>query len=194
MLALLHSKSGLLKGQLLAGSWNNKNVMNLDKFNKWFTLSANLGVLAGIVFLALEINQNTTSMRAETYQSRTNSGITLMMGATDQDTLASALSKTQYYDVPCWPDQEQLSSLSDIEYVAYVGFLRATYARLDNQRFQYEQGMLDEDYFRAQTLGGFARLVPLLKIRGSSGMPAEAIRVLREYAFDIEAHECAAFL
>ncbi len=32
--------------------------MDLDKLNKWLTLVANLGVVAGIFFLAIEIRQN----------------------------------------------------------------------------------------------------------------------------------------
>jgi len=33
--------------------------MNSDGLNQWLTLAANFGVLVGIVFLALEIRQNT---------------------------------------------------------------------------------------------------------------------------------------
>lgn len=32
--------------------------MNSDRLNRWLTLAANVGVLVGIVFLALEIRQN----------------------------------------------------------------------------------------------------------------------------------------
>lgn len=32
--------------------------MNLDQLNKWLTLAANFGVLAGIIFLGLEIRQS----------------------------------------------------------------------------------------------------------------------------------------
>ena len=32
--------------------------MDTDKLNKWLSLSANVGVLVGIVFLAVEIRQN----------------------------------------------------------------------------------------------------------------------------------------
>ena len=33
--------------------------MDTDKANKWLSLVANLGVLAGLVFVAIELNQNT---------------------------------------------------------------------------------------------------------------------------------------
>ena len=32
--------------------------VNLDRLNQWLTLLANFGVVAGIVFLAVEIRQN----------------------------------------------------------------------------------------------------------------------------------------
>ncbi len=35
--------------------------MNTDKWNHWLTLAANLGVVAGLVFVALEIQTNTES-------------------------------------------------------------------------------------------------------------------------------------
>jgi hypothetical protein len=34
--------------------------MDLDKLNKWLTLLANFGVVAGIIFLAVEVRQNQT--------------------------------------------------------------------------------------------------------------------------------------
>ena len=38
----------------------------MDKLNQWLTLVANLGVVAGIIFLAYEIQQNTNAMTTET--------------------------------------------------------------------------------------------------------------------------------
>ena len=39
--------------------------MNTDGLNRWVTLGANIGVLLGIIFLAIEIQQNTESQEAE---------------------------------------------------------------------------------------------------------------------------------
>ena len=39
----------------------------MDGVNKWLTLAANIGVIAGIIFLALEIRQNTTVAQLEAY-------------------------------------------------------------------------------------------------------------------------------
>lgn len=37
--------------------------MNFDKWNEWFSLIANVGVIVGLIFLALEIRANTASNR-----------------------------------------------------------------------------------------------------------------------------------
>lgn len=42
--------------------------MNMDKLNKWLTFLANFGVMLGIFFLILELNQNASIARAETFQ------------------------------------------------------------------------------------------------------------------------------
>jgi hypothetical protein len=39
--------------------------LNMDSINRWLTLAANVGVLAGIVFLAYELQQNTVATRVE---------------------------------------------------------------------------------------------------------------------------------
>lgn len=38
----------------------------MDKVNKWLMLVANLGVIAGIIFLAIEIQQNNSLLEAQT--------------------------------------------------------------------------------------------------------------------------------
>ena len=39
--------------------------MNLDDLNKWSTLITNIGVIAGIVFLGYELNQNNENLEAQ---------------------------------------------------------------------------------------------------------------------------------
>ncbi len=46
--------------------------MDLKKLNQWLTLFANIGVLAGIIFLGFEIRQNTQIMKADAIQESTN--------------------------------------------------------------------------------------------------------------------------
>lgn len=39
--------------------------MKFDEINKWFTLTANIGVIAGIVFLGYELRQNNENLEAQ---------------------------------------------------------------------------------------------------------------------------------
>ena len=43
--------------------------MNLDRLNQWLLLAANLGVLVGIIFISIEIRQNTLAIRGTAIQS-----------------------------------------------------------------------------------------------------------------------------
>lgn len=39
--------------------------MNADNLNKWLSLAANLGVIVGIIFLAIEISQNNEALESQ---------------------------------------------------------------------------------------------------------------------------------
>jgi hypothetical protein len=43
-------------------------MSSVDKTNQWLTLVANLGVIAGLVFLGYEIRQNTNIAKASAYR------------------------------------------------------------------------------------------------------------------------------
>jgi hypothetical protein len=45
--------------------------MKLDNLNKWLTLTANVGVMAGIIFLAVELNQNAVGQKVSAKQEMT---------------------------------------------------------------------------------------------------------------------------
>ena len=54
-----------------------------DRLNHWLTLGANIGVLAGIIFLALEIQQNTAATHSSTVQSITDNSTAGLRVASD---------------------------------------------------------------------------------------------------------------
>ena len=51
--------------------------MKLKNVNEWLTLTANLGVVAGLVFLALQVRQNTQQLRIQASYS-INEGLDMM--------------------------------------------------------------------------------------------------------------------
>ena len=46
--------------------------MNFDKLNKWLSLLANVGVVVGIIFLAIEVRTNTSTNRIAILQNYSN--------------------------------------------------------------------------------------------------------------------------
>ena len=49
--------------------------MNLDSLNSWLTLIANVGVLVGILVVAIELSQTQIAMQAESSATRTQMDI-----------------------------------------------------------------------------------------------------------------------
>ncbi len=46
--------------------------MNADNVNKWLTLSANIGVVFGLILLLVELDQNSDLLRSQIHQSRSD--------------------------------------------------------------------------------------------------------------------------
>ena len=67
--------------------------MNADSMNKWLTLAANLGVVAGLVFLGIEINQNTRATIAAASEEVTNQSLDYFALGMDNQVIARALHK-----------------------------------------------------------------------------------------------------
>jgi len=53
--------------------------MNMDKVNQWLSLLGNLGVVAGIIFLAIELQNNTRATEAQTRNSMTENLVSWQM-------------------------------------------------------------------------------------------------------------------
>lgn len=133
-------------GRRRAGeAWLNKNwrnvelTVNADKLNKWLALIANVAVVAGIVFLALELNQNSRMMKTQTRNAITESILNFQFNAE-----TSGLREIAYRA------NTDLSSLSADEkqkvFQLYVSNLRLW----ENIHYQYRNGVFDEDEFAAE--------------------------------------------
>lgn len=65
----------------------------MEKLNQWLTLAANLGVIAGLIFLGLEIQQNTISTRMAARENATQGHIDYLGYLLDNTVLAHANEK-----------------------------------------------------------------------------------------------------
>ena len=109
--------------------------MNTDVLNRWLTLVANLAVVGGIVFLAIEIRQNNELLRSESRQALVMNDVT-SLAANFQN--ADVFSKLVSGGDMSAEDQLRLSFMYTID-------LR----NREFEYFQYTNGLLDEQTWLA---------------------------------------------
>lgn len=162
--------------------------MNAGKVNQWLALIANISVVAGIIFLAIEIRQNTESQdefirvaQANAYQARAFAA---------SSTWSNFASSTKVIDtLAAFNDAggmesaaDALASLSAEDRVRMRYIALAQVAILDNNFYQYRQGYLDADRYHTIDATNLQRLLPLFDALGivyPSAMTEEVER-LRE--------------
>ena len=108
--------------------------MKLDQLNAWLALAANLGVIAGIVFLGLEIQQNTRTMQAAAIQDSTSiAREQILMFATDAETNRIAMVGS-----------ENPSNLNPEEQQRYFWINRSFWLGMQGLYRQWEMGVLPD--------------------------------------------------
>jgi hypothetical protein len=106
--------------------------MNLDQLNKWLTLLANFGVIGGLIFLALEIQQNTIAVQAGAIQESTNvARQQLLTYATDPALIQLIMT----------PDDE----LTDIQRGQLAASARSFWIGMQGLHRQWTMGVLPDD-------------------------------------------------
>ena len=102
---------------------------------------ANIGVIAGIVFLAVELQQNTAAIQGATYQGLSDSASDQLLRVTDNPQLADVLFRA--YSGADWEDLEPSENFQLFTYY------RAHLQRLENSYFQFSAGLVDEVVFES---------------------------------------------
>lgn len=109
--------------------------MNSAKVNEWLTLIANVAVVGGIIFLAIEIRQNNELLRSESRQALvTNDVASLSANFQNADVFAKLVSESEMSA----EDQLRLSFMFALD-------LR----NREFEYFQYINGLLDEQAWLA---------------------------------------------
>ena len=112
--------------------------MNLDSTNRWLTLAANIGVLAGILFLAYEIQQNTVATRLEAASNFNDSFSEIELFVAGNPEFAELLARGRDGGEVSGVDQLRLT-------VFYNNVLR----QWQFTHFQYLSDAFDEDFWQA---------------------------------------------
>jgi len=93
-------------------------ALDREKLNWWLTLFANLGVLCGLVFVGLEIRQNTSQLRADAAYSITESVNQLNSDISGDESLADLILR----------GEANLDSLNPVERSRFAAY---QFARLN---------------------------------------------------------------
>ena len=120
--------------------------MNADSVNKWLTLSANIGVVFGLILLLVELDQNNDLVRAQIHQARADTQAARFENRADSEYVAPLLEKMQLFG-----GIANLSSSDELtpeELYRLRAYLQGRHQDYDNLFYQYQQGYLDEEYYQ----------------------------------------------
>ena len=100
---------------------------------------ANLGVIAGIVFLAFELRQNNEQLEMQSYQSWVNANIELNMAASEES--RSQILRAGNYDS---------SNLTDETFISFAMWYMGVMQMAQSADYLYRSGSLDEELWRTE--------------------------------------------
>ncbi len=119
--------------------------MDTDKVNRWLTLTANLGILIGLVLLIVEIRQNSQLMRAQINMDRTASTIETLINVANGGAVATIQAKL-FEEVDGFPMALGWSDeLTPEEYQRYRFWVIARLFEFNNDWFQCTEGLVEPE-------------------------------------------------
>ena len=120
--------------------------MNAEKLNSWLGVLANFGVLVGIVFLALEVRQTRDAVMGATYLARASAQEEWGKWIADSDHIVQATLRYA---------EGEFSALSAEDQARLRSAVEAAFHRMDGIFYQYELGLLTDEYYETT----FSRLM-----------------------------------
>jgi hypothetical protein len=130
-----------------------------------------IAVVVTLVYLAIQIRQNTHSMEesrrlalAQTYQMRADALQEMLVRAAESQYIGPLITKLTQLGYP--ESVEALAHLSPDERGRFRQWQIAQHTHWDNMHFQYQQGFLDEEYYLDSFRERVARLAPTWKALG----------------------------
>ena len=130
-----------------------------------------IGVIATLIYLAIQIRQNTHSMEesrrlalAQTYQVRADALQDMLVQAANSEHIGPILVQLTEAGYP--EDLSSLDQLSGLERGRFRQWQIAQQTHWDNMFFQYQQGFLDEEYYRDEFKERVRRLAPVWEALG----------------------------
>ena len=130
-----------------------------------------IAIVASLVFLALEVRQNTTALEAGAWQVRSDALLDLSLQVAQSRELAEVNANLTYRPETCAEDEVfcqeinagYVDSLDPVMFEQYRAYLRAHAFRLQNMTVQYEYGLLTDDYYAGGVIGAIKYFIPQWK-------------------------------
>ena len=144
--------------------------MNADNVNKWLTLSANIGVVIGLMLLLVELNQNRDLVRAQIHQDRSDAWVANRFARADSEFVIPVLEKLYAAGFP--DNLDAMQKLTPVDRRRVYDVLDAFSGDYDNMFFQYQQGYLDEEFYRTKIETSIRELAPWWKKYAIIGRPS----------------------
>lgn len=133
-----------------------------------------VGVMATLIYLAVQIKQNTQAMKenrklalAQTYQMRADALQSMLVCAATSQTIGPLLVKLTSLGYPT--DISALERITPEERGIFKQWQIAQKTHWDNMHFQYQQGFLDPEYYEDEFKVRVRRLAPAWAALGLSG-------------------------
>ena len=106
---------------------------------RWLTLVANFAVIIGILFLAVELRQNTKQLQLQSYQWWVTANLEINTAIADPE-LAAIVAKGH-------PDSRNLTKDT---FIAYAMFHMSMLQMAQSTHYLYLQGSLDEELWQSE--------------------------------------------
>lgn len=108
----------------------------MSKVSNWMNFSASVAVIMGIIFLGLEIRQNTEMMRSQTRDAISEKQMMFSEWVATEMDLAVAIAKVNAGE-PLDPGERMM----------HAYFLAGVWREWENSHYQFQQGLFDRDEF-----------------------------------------------
>jgi hypothetical protein len=107
------------------------------------SILTNIGVIAGIIFLAIEISQNTEMMQSQTRDALTSKQMDFYMAIGMNEHANELISGAREGTSAYGDDSSKLQ--------AYAFIMMANFRMWENEWYQYQKGLYEEDEFLARS-------------------------------------------
>lgn len=109
----------------------------MKNFDKWVNIATSLSVLLGILFLGLEIRQNTDMMRSQARDAITEKQMMFSEWVTTEPEMATALASAS----------QGLDKMTPQHALMYGYFLAGVWREWENSYYQYQRGLFEPAEF-----------------------------------------------